>query len=138
MLIAELALRGLGSVLRALPTAFPGKHRIARRALAWASARGSTATLRGACGIDYRVPSYAEPTVVSLIADGTAEPMTVRALVDLLPRDGVLFGIGANVGAIALPVAQRRADVRVIAFEPCAATYACLAGNIECARRCAF
>lgn len=57
------------------------------------------------------------------------EPETVRWL-ESLPRDAVLWDIGANVGVYALYAAKVR-GLRVLAFEPSAATLAVLVRNIE-------
>jgi FkbM family methyltransferase len=57
------------------------------------------------------------------------EPETIRWL-DSLPADDVLWDIGANIGIYALYAARVR-GLRVLAFEPSAATYAALARNVE-------
>jgi FkbM family methyltransferase len=59
----------------------------------------------------------------------TDEPDTL-AWVDRFPDDAVLWDIGANVGQFAL-YAALRPGVRVVAFEPGAASYAVLNRNIE-------
>jgi FkbM family methyltransferase len=59
---------------------------------------------------------------------GKDEPETV-AWVSSLPSDAVLWDIGANVGIYALFAARR--GIRVLAFEPSAATLAVLTRNIE-------
>ena len=46
------------------------------------------------------------------------------------PEGAVLWDIGANIGLLSL-YAAARSDVRVLAFEPAAATYAVLVKNIE-------
>ncbi len=57
------------------------------------------------------------------------EPETIRWL-DSLPAGDVLWDIGANIGIYALYAAQIR-NLRVLAFEPSAATYAALVRNVE-------
>lgn len=59
----------------------------------------------------------------------TAEPETIAWIHDL-PAGAVLWDIGANVGTYALYAAKTR-NVRVLAFEPSAATYAVLVRNVE-------
>lgn len=59
---------------------------------------------------------------------GREEPETV-AWIESLPPDAVLWDIGANVGIYAIFAAKR--GVRVLAFEPSAATLAVLTRNIE-------
>jgi len=58
-----------------------------------------------------------------------AEPETILWL-DTLPEDDVLWDIGANVGAFTVYAAVRR-KLRVVAFEPGAASFAVLSRNIE-------
>lgn len=57
------------------------------------------------------------------------EPETIRWL-DGLPAGDVLWDIGANIGIYALYAARVR-KLRVLAFEPSAATYAALVRNVE-------
>ena len=63
----------------------------------------------------------------SLMDDG--EPETIRWL-DGLPEGEVLWDIGANVGAFTVYGAVKR-KLRVVAFEPGAASFATLTKNIE-------
>jgi FkbM family methyltransferase len=46
------------------------------------------------------------------------EPEIVAALARLLPRGGVFFDIGANIGLVTFSVGARRPDIRIFAFEP--------------------
>lgn len=59
----------------------------------------------------------------------TKEPDTI-AWLDTLPRDAVLWDIGANVGVFSLYAAVAR-GCRVLAFEPAAANFFALTKNIE-------
>ena len=60
---------------------------------------------------------------------GRDEPETVR-WIDGLPREEVLWDIGANIGTYALYAAKTR-GMRVLAFEPSASSYAVLVRNVE-------
>jgi FkbM family methyltransferase len=46
------------------------------------------------------------------------EPETVALLSRVVPRGGVLFDVGANIGLITFSVGVRRPDISVFAFEP--------------------
>lgn len=59
----------------------------------------------------------------------TGEPETI-SWIDGLPSNEVLWDVGANVGTYALYAAKVR-RMRVLAFEPSAATYAVLVRNVE-------
>ncbi len=69
-------------------------------------------------------PSVDEPIAEAIYANGVYEPDTVAAILSRIPREGVYLDVGANIGAIALPVARQRPDVRVICIEadPCICT----------------
>jgi FkbM family methyltransferase len=69
-------------------------------------------------------PSVDEPIAVAIYANGVYEPDTIAAILSRIPRNGVYLDVGANVGAIALPVARQRPDVSVICIEadPCIST----------------
>jgi FkbM family methyltransferase len=62
-------------------------------------------------------PSLDEPIARSLFACGVYEPDTLAAILARLKRGGVYVDVGANVGALALPVAALRPDARVICIE---------------------
>jgi FkbM family methyltransferase len=62
-------------------------------------------------------PSVIEPIATSLFASGVYEPDTLAAILANLNPGGVYLDVGANVGALALPVAALRSDARVICVE---------------------
>ena len=62
-------------------------------------------------------PSLEEPMAVAIFANGVYEPDTVAGILNRIPKNGVYVDVGANIGAIALPVARQRSDVRVICVE---------------------
>jgi FkbM family methyltransferase len=68
-------------------------------------------------GNTLRCPSLEEPITVAIFANGVYEPDTVAGILRRLPMNGVYLDVGANIGAIALPVARQRPDVRVICIE---------------------
>ncbi len=75
---------------------------------------------------------FATPTARALHDPWTlfeGEPETVR-WIESMRTDEVLWDVGANTGIYALYAAKVR-GVRVLAFEPSAATYALLVRNIE-------
>jgi hypothetical protein len=56
------------------------------------------------------LPSLEEPVSVNLFGFGVHEPDTLRVILKYLRPAGVFVDVGANVGALALPVAACRAD----------------------------
>lgn len=59
------------------------------------------------------------------------EEEEVALLAERLPEGGVFVDAGANAGSYCVKLAQKRADLRVIAFEPGAAAFATLLRNAE-------
>jgi FkbM family methyltransferase len=101
--------------LRAIPD-IRGKLRIARFAL-WPFRRMKSVRMPDRFGNTICCPSLAEPIAVAIFANGVYEPDTVVGILSRIPRNGVYLDVGANIGAIALPVARQRPDVRVICIE---------------------
>jgi FkbM family methyltransferase len=63
------------------------------------------------------VPSLEEPISVGLFAFGVYEPDTLGAILRNLASSGVVVDVGANVGALALPVAACRPDAQIVCIE---------------------
>ena len=59
------------------------------------------------------------------------EVAEVDALVARIPEGGVFADVGANVGSYSIPLARRRPDLSILAFEPSALTVAILHRNAE-------
>jgi FkbM family methyltransferase len=75
-------------------------------------------------------PSIDEPMAVAIYANGVYEPDTIASILRRIPRDGLYLDVGANIGAIALPVARQRPDVRVICIEADPRISTILRGNV--------
>ncbi len=82
-----------------------------------------------------------EPVAFSLLTDGAYQPHVVRFMQRHLDPGSVYVDVGANVGALALPVARHIGpEGRVIAVEASPEVFACLddncrrsaATNVEC------
>ncbi len=105
-------------VVRAVPDRLPGKMRLARSAL-----RPFLKTTTDIICIPDRfdnvlwLPSLREPISLCLFAFGVYERDTLSAILARLPQSGVFLDVGANVGALALPVAVRRPDVQIVCIE---------------------
>ena len=75
-------------------------------------------------------PSLDEPIAVGLFAHGVYEPDTLGAILSRLNVRGIFVDVGANVGAIALPVAARRPDAQVVCIEADPSIAAILRRNV--------
>lgn len=101
--------------LRAIPD-MRGKLRIARFAL-WSFRRMKSVRMPDRFGNMLCCPSLGEPIAVAIFANGVYEPDTIAGILSRIPMNGVYLDVGANIGAIALPVARQRSDIRVICIE---------------------
>lgn len=124
----DTIVRAIGRLLRLIPASMPGKYRLADAMLA-PLGRGP-AVVKGAFDLLYHCPSLAEPIVRGIVRDGLYEPATHAALCAHLPPQGVFLDIGANIGALCLPVARARPDCRVYAIEASPTIAANLSRNI--------
>lgn len=123
----ELAAR----CLRSLPSRLPGKIRLARLVAQAAGNDTAPATLTGSGGVTYAVPSLNEPIALEIIAYGRYEGETIDAIVRHLPPQGVFVDVGANIGAISIPVARQRPDAAIVAIEASPRMYGYLCRNID-------
>lgn len=113
---SHIALAAIGCIMRAIPNGVRGKLRLARYATRpFRSA--SPVTVKDGFGNVLRCPSIQEPLAVSLFACGVYEPDTLSAILGALPEGGVYLDVGANVGALALPIAARRPQANVVCIE---------------------
>lgn len=119
------------AMLRCLPQSVPGRYRVASTLTELAARFGARPRLTGSMGILYTAPTLDESIIAEIVADGVAEPATLRELTARLPKGGVLFDVGANIGALALPFAKRRPDATIVCFEPARPTVEHLSQNIE-------
>lgn len=80
-------------------------------------------------GVRYRI-DLREGIDLSLFLFGSFQPHVLGPLQRLLPPDAVAIDVGANIGAITLPIARHLARGRVFAFEPTDYAFAKLQANI--------
>jgi FkbM family methyltransferase len=103
-------------VVRAVPDRLPGKTRLARAAL-WPFLKAGMTRIPDRFGNVLQLPSLEEPISLGLFASGAYEPDTLRAILRHLHPSGVFVDVGANVGALARPVAAYRPDARIVCIE---------------------
>jgi FkbM family methyltransferase len=112
----SLAFDLIRRVVRTVPDCLPGTTRLARAALR-PFLRGEMARIPDRFGNVLHLPSLEEPISLGLFAFGVYEPDTLWAILRHLRPSGVFLDVGANVGALALPVAAHRPNVRIICIE---------------------
>src|SRR5690242_11024007 len=103
-------------MMRVIPDRFLGKTRLARLALRpYLNSR--MARIPDRFGNVLYLPSLEEPISVGLFGSGIYEPDTLRTILHYLHPSGVFVDVGANVGALALPVAVCRPGASIICIE---------------------
>ena len=117
-------------LLQRLPI-FKGKQRLARVLLRNKMASGLDLQLTGKYGCAYKIPNIKENVGFELFINGVYEEEIINLIIERLPVNGVMLDIGANIGAIAIPVCKRRADINAIAIEASPRVYNYLQHNKE-------
>jgi FkbM family methyltransferase len=113
----ETALKLAAAPLRALP-AGSGQHRVVRRIydrwLKDGESRTGRARVNGAV-FDLELTDYIQ---AQAFLTGRCEPALVNWLARHLGPGDVCLDVGAHIGLVAIPVAKRCPEARVLAFEP--------------------
>lgn len=104
-------------ILRRLPVAMRGKARLARWILGDLS-RVEACEIRHREGMWIEVPGIGDSIAFFLLIDGVYEPHELEWLRRLAMPSSWVVDVGANVGALALPLAHARGDIAgVLAVE---------------------
>jgi FkbM family methyltransferase len=106
----------LQGVLSALPDRMPGKTRLGRMLLRPFRSR-SPAVLTDRGGRTYVMPSYAEPIAQHIFTFGAYEADTQAIILRFLPKSGALIDVGANIGALTIPIAKARPLASIVCVE---------------------
>lgn len=121
----------IDSLLRKMPV-FKGKQRIAR--LLFKKSKISKicdVIVKGKFGCTYKIPNLKENIGFELYVNGIYEEALVNFMIDIIPTNGYVLDIGANIGAISLPVCKKRADIFMICMEASLGVYDYLQWNKE-------
>ena len=106
----------MDSLFRFIPE-FKGKHRLARFLLKKDLEARTDIWIRGKYGSSYLLPNLVENVALDIFINGIYEKGTSDLLAARLPRNGVLLDLGANIGAVCIPVAAKRKDISIVAVE---------------------
>lgn len=116
--------------MRYLPN-FRGKKRLLHFLFKQKIESATQTQLKGRYGINYLVPNLKENIAFDIFANGVYEQETIDFICEFLPKDGVFFDLGSNIGAILLPVAKRLENVKIIAVEAAPWLFAILEKNVS-------
>jgi FkbM family methyltransferase len=119
----------ISKLFRILPY-FKGKYRIANLALKKALDKEFPISFRGKNELLYTIPNTIENIGKELFINGVYEAGTIKLIRKLLNDQAVFFDIGANIGAISLPLAKQT-SASIHAFEPSAFIFDYLKKNVE-------
>jgi FkbM family methyltransferase len=114
--IVHVAVSILSILLRFIPDQAPGKTRLGR-ILLHPFRFQTPAVLKDRTKCTYVLPSYAEPMAQHIFTFGAYERDTHNAILKILPERGVFIDVGANIGALSIPIARARPHVSIICIE---------------------
>lgn len=115
-------------LLQSLPQ-FKGKHRVSRLLLGKSIKDKRDVILRGSNHLLYKIPNFIDSIGFDILINGIYEKETSDFIIKKLPKNGILVDIGANIGAVALPVCRQRSDVKSILIEASPRVYRYLEYN---------
>lgn len=116
--------------LRRLPP-FKGKQRIIKYLYRDLISKAKDLIIYGGYDCQYKVPNLKENIGFELFANGIYEKETICFIVNRLPANSIFVDIGANIGAIALPVCKQRSDIQALAIEASSNVFNYLKFNFE-------
>ena len=106
----------ISSILRRLPS-FKGKRRLARLLLGDKIGTLRDCSIRGKYGCIIKVPNILEPIGFEIYINCVYEKETIGFISNRLLPGKILLDIGANIGAICIPVCKLNKGTKVIGVE---------------------
>jgi FkbM family methyltransferase len=120
----------MDAFFRALPQ-FKGKQRLAKFLLKRKLETLKDIWIKGQYGCSYLLPNLVENVSREIFINGIYEKATSEFFVNRSSQGGVYLDLGANIGAIAVPLLKRRQDLKVICVEAAPWLFPYLQKNIE-------
>jgi FkbM family methyltransferase len=120
----------IDSIFRKLPV-FRGKGRIARILFKRKIERDKDLIVIGKFGCEYRIPNVLENIGFDIFINGIYEQQTSEFIAGKMPVNGVFLDLGANIGAITIPIHNKRKDIKIICVEAAPAVYSYLLQNLS-------
>lgn len=106
----------MDSLFRTLPV-FRGKNRLAGMLLKRKQQTLKDVVIRGKYGCSYLLPNLIENVSQNIFINGIYEQETLDFLAKRSPRDAIFLDLGANIGAISVPLHQKRKDLKIVGVE---------------------
>ncbi|MBX2924882.1 MAG: FkbM family methyltransferase [Chitinophagaceae bacterium] len=120
----------MDTLLRKL-SPFKGKARLARIVLKNAISQRENVLIKGKYNCFYKLPNLRETISFELFINGIYEQGTSNFFRKWIPPNGVFLDLGANIGAISIPLAVQRQDIRIICVEAAPWLFSFLEENIK-------
>ena len=120
----------LRELLQQLPS-FRGKRRLASWLFRDYIRTAENLEVEGTGGARYLLPNLKDNISFDIFVNGIYEKETIDLLDRLLPPNGYYLDLGANIGAILVPLAKRRPDIKIIAVEAAPWIFHYLKKNVE-------
>jgi FkbM family methyltransferase len=118
------------SIFRKLPL-FKGKGRIARIIFKNKMAREKDLVVVGKYGCEYILPNILENIGFDIFINGIYERQTSDYICRNVPLNGVFLDLGANIGAITIPINKRRKDIKLVCVEASPRIFSYLKQNLR-------
>ena len=116
--------------LTTLPN-FKGKRRLAKFLLGSDFNTKKNIVVAGKYNLKYLIPNLVENIGFDIMVNGIYEKETLEFIISRLPANGIFLDIGANIGAVVLPVCRLRSDISAIAVEASSNVFSYLIRNAE-------
>jgi FkbM family methyltransferase len=106
----------ISAILRQLPS-FKGKQRLAKLLLSKEALNAQDVIIHGKDNCIFKTPNVKENIGFEILINGSYEPDTVNFIASRIKPGSTLLDVGANIGAISIPVTKKRPDLNVICIE---------------------
>lgn len=120
----------LDSLIRKLPD-FKGKHRLVKMLYGKKLRTSEDILVKGKFGCEYLLPNLEENVGLEIFINGVYEESIVNFLRKIIPQKGHFLDLGANIGAISIPVCKLRPDISTIGVEAAPWIYSYLQKNLQ-------
>lgn len=119
----------LSKIFQAIPCV-KGKLAVCTKVLKAFGSLNKPCVVKGKYGIEYSIPNLSENISSELFINGIYEKESIEFICERLPKNAFFLDIGANIGAISLPIAHLRPDVTIACIEASSELFAYLQKNI--------
>ena len=117
-------------LIRKIPF-FPGKERICRFLLKNEINNLTDPTIKGIYDCFFKIPNLKENIGFELYINGSYEKELVDLIIGILPTNGCMLDLGANIGTIAFPICKKRPDIQSLCVEASPKVFKYLCWNKE-------